>query len=185
MNATELARQLLEFSRELRLEQHWHNGVRKVFRDSFGGESEVRTKATELLKRSAAIRQGHANQLRDAATETPQSIKANLYKLAIRLETTADDVSDELCEVAAAIQETLPEEQYPDPDNQERNHWLYQRRKAGATSTSIFDELERLCPDKEWNPITTVPAITNAVNMHAEWLGVDPPKGKSGRPKKS
>ncbi|MDA1052660.1 MAG: hypothetical protein O3C40_19565 [Planctomycetota bacterium] len=98
----ELTQWLAELAGELRSEQHSHDEVREIWRDNLAtGTPDSKHRATELLKRTKAIRLERANQLRDVATEAPQSIKANLFKLAIRLETSGDDVTDDLCELAA------------------------------------------------------------------------------------
>ena len=181
-----LADRLLDFAALVRREQHRYDEVRQLSREFLAaGKSDATTRTMEAWKRCHAIRQGFADDLRGAGTEAPQSIRASLYKLAKRLETSADDISDELCEVAAELLETRPQEPYPDIDNQERNQWLYDERQSGSTSQTIISKLEKLSPKNSWSPITSNQAISDAVKKHANWLGVDTPKGKSGRPAKS
>ncbi len=94
-------------------------------------------------------------------------------------------IADQIEPLEGGKQETPPQEPYPDIDNQERNQWLYNQKKDGITSGTIISELEKLSAKNCWSPITTNQAITDAVKKHANWLGVDTPKGKSGRPAKS
>lgn len=105
MGESVFACQLIELASCLRREQLWHDDVCEIWRNQIGKgvPPAEQAKANELLKQAKETRTRRADQLRKGTERAPPKIVADLHELANRLETTADDVSDTLVELAASI----------------------------------------------------------------------------------
>ncbi len=92
------AQLLHELAKVLTEEQQWYDEARSLWQGTIGKPEADR--AGELVKAGAAARHQRAKQLQAIATEGPRQVAAELQKLAIVLDTTADSVADRLCELA-------------------------------------------------------------------------------------
>jgi len=70
---------------------------------------------------------------------------------------------------------------YHDPDNYERNVWLYERRKAGLTNAVILAALTQEAA--RFAPLETENALRTAIDQIAAFHGWPELKGRAGRPR--
>jgi hypothetical protein len=72
---------------------------------------------------------------------------------------------------------------YSDPDNYDRNRWLYEQRAAGKKNKQILDELSRIAYDRGFAPIESENALRAAIESYAEYEGIRKIDGQRGRPR--
>lgn len=74
---------------------------------------------------------------------------------------------------------------YDDFSLEQRDKWIYEKRKAKKRNPQIIEELGRIFAEKSWEPITTNQAIRDAVNRYIRNTGAPAlPNSKGGRPKR-
>lgn len=84
---------------------------------------------------------------------------------------------------APAENQTLATASYQDPDNYQRNVWLYELRKSGMTNAAIRAELDKRAT--EFSTLESENALRNAIESIAVHHGWPLLQGKAGRPKTS
>ena len=72
---------------------------------------------------------------------------------------------------------------YSDPDNYDRNLWLYEHRAAGKKNKQILDELSRIAYGRGFAPIESENALRAAIESYAEHEGLPKIDGQRGRPR--
>jgi hypothetical protein len=70
-----------------------------------------------------------------------------------------------------------------DPDNYERNRWLYEQRKAGRTNKQILQELDRIAHERDFAPLKSQNALRTAIGSYAEYERLPKIDGQRGRPR--
>lgn len=70
---------------------------------------------------------------------------------------------------------------YPTPDNFDRDKWIYEQRKAGKSIPVIRNDLER--NKRGWEPLYSENGIRDAANRYADHIRVARPTGRPGKPR--
>lgn len=74
-------------------------------------------------------------------------------------------------------------QKYSDPDNYDRDKWLYEQRKLGRTLPDIRDEMEGV--RTQWARIDSDSGMRSAIERYCRHHHLKVPQGKRGRPRKN
>ncbi len=155
---------------------------------SLGAFREVCRRVDEISDRPTAIRQIATMESLDAikfeffltSEDEAESFQHSIHE---SRETLAD-AARVVRQTAAMLRTTAlggpgNHRRYSDPDNYDRDEWLYNRRLAGDTLKTLQSSLE----DKQsFELLTSYNGIRNAIAKYCEFRGLPVPEGKRGRP---
>lgn len=89
----------------------------------------------------------------------------------------------QLSREAESARDSVDVSKYSDPDNYERNVWLYRQREAGKTNGETLAELSRKA--ETFAPLESDNALRSAIKSIAQFHGWPELKGMPGRKKKN
>lgn len=72
---------------------------------------------------------------------------------------------------------------YSDRAMFERDRWIYEKRQAGMKNPQVIEELQEICAERGWDPITTNEAVRRAVSRYCHGTGDPLLVDKGGRPR--
>ncbi len=73
---------------------------------------------------------------------------------------------------------------YP-PNMRDRDKFIYESVDSGLTKPAIIADLERICSQKCWDPISTADGIRDAADRYAEKLNLPKIRRRGGRPRRN
>lgn len=74
---------------------------------------------------------------------------------------------------------------YSDRREEDRDKWIYEKRKANWKNQEILDELERIAAQKGWRPLTSAAALRDAEYRYVRRTSAESlPPNRGGRPRK-
>ncbi|KAA5540280.1 hypothetical protein FYK55_21890 [Roseiconus nitratireducens] len=158
-----LDRELIELATELRREHILGMDILAGWRESLGTETQGRYSA--LVARYNGQKRQRATELRALAEHADKSSAAEIYKLALKLQTTREDVSDAIIEIASAI----PKQNggYPWPKDYPADRWIFENI-GSMKFNEVKAELEKRKKSDGWKVPMTRPAIKERARRYAE-----------------